>query len=232
MTRPAIRLMQVVVVMVVTLQASAIFGRSGVIARAKHPVPGEYIILFEKSVPSAAARAAIAASSANVVVHFPDINGYYVRNLGEPAALALSQRLDVASIEENAVIEVADTATNLLTPLSAGDGGAVNATRWGLDRLDQNWPRSIPRLDTTYTWCYNGVGVRIYVLDTGVMSHHPEFGGSITTSVTVAESTASQNGRPTASKPCTLISASMLASRFLVAGSFARHCGCVHRSGQ
>lgn len=44
---------------------------------------------------------------------------------------------------------------------------------WSLDRIDQ---RSLP-LDNTYTYSSEGAGVRIYIIDTGLQTSNPEFGG-------------------------------------------------------
>jgi subtilisin family serine protease len=44
---------------------------------------------------------------------------------------------------------------------------------WGLDRIDQ---RSLP-LSHSYSYTGGGAGVRAYVIDTGIETSHPEFGG-------------------------------------------------------
>lgn len=46
---------------------------------------------------------------------------------------------------------------------------------WQLDRIDQG---SLP-LDNSYTYITSGVGVRIFVVDTGVQASHDEFGGRV-----------------------------------------------------
>jgi len=50
-----------------------------------------------------------------------------------------------------------------------------NAT-WGLDRVDQ---RALP-LDQTYSYNKTGLGVRAYIIDTGIRFGHSQFGGRAT----------------------------------------------------
>ncbi|WP_394205267.1 S8 family serine peptidase [Shewanella waksmanii] len=57
-------------------------------------------------------------------------------------------------------------------PLVATNADQVSPT-WGLDRVDQ---RNLP-LDNNYHYDFDGSGVTAYVIDTGVLNTHSEFGG-------------------------------------------------------
>ena len=46
---------------------------------------------------------------------------------------------------------------------------------WGLDRIDQ---RNLP-LNSSYTYPNTGAGVTAYIIDTGILSAHNDFGGRV-----------------------------------------------------
>jgi len=56
---------------------------------------------------------------------------------------------------------------------TSGAGNSV--LPWGLDRIDQ---RDLP-LSGTYTYATTGVGVKAYIVDTGIKSDHAEFSGRV-----------------------------------------------------
>jgi len=49
----------------------------------------------------------------------------------------------------------------------------ANGDPWGLDRIDQ---QALP-LSGTYTYTSDGAGVHAYIIDTGIWTLHPDFGG-------------------------------------------------------
>lgn len=75
-------------------------------------------------------------------------------------AAELKGSASVAAVEPDAPVTAADTQ--------------LSAT-WGLDRVDQ---RALP-LSGTYTSASSGAGVSAYVIDSGVLSAHAEFGGRV-----------------------------------------------------
>lgn len=83
----------------------------------------------------------------------------------EALAAELANDARVAYVEEDAVATIAGTEF------------ATTPSSWGLDRIDQ---RALP-LDGSYTWNAEGIGVDIYVIDTGIRSSHVDFAGRVDT---------------------------------------------------
>ncbi|WP_311764432.1 Ig-like domain-containing protein [Arthrobacter ipis] len=75
-------------------------------------------------------------------------------------AAELMRSVGVAAVEPDAPVTAADTQ---------------QSATWGLDRVDQ---RALP-LSGTYTSASTGAGVSAYVVDSGVLSAHTEFGGRV-----------------------------------------------------
>src|SRR5438309_1090572 len=70
------------------------------------------------------------------------------------------------------------TSPNPLVAYAASDQTTTQSmdtqgNPWGLDRIDQ---RTLP-FSGTYTYTSTGVGVHVYIIDTGIWTAHPEFQG-------------------------------------------------------
>jgi subtilisin family serine protease len=82
-----------------------------------------------------------------------------------------------------------------VTPTAASTPEAPT-TLWGLDRIDQ---RALP-LNNQFSRAYTGSGVTAYIIDTGVLSTHTEFGGRVLSgfsSVSDSNGTEDCNGHGT-----------------------------------
>jgi subtilisin family serine protease len=135
-------------------------------------VPGSYIVVLKGSAVAAlgGARATATGSEARSLtrayggtisqVYGEALTGFAAR-MSESAAKRLAADPAVAYVEQDQVMTLRDTQT-----------GAT----WGLDRIDQ---RSLP-LSTTYTYPSTASGVHAYVIDTGILTTHTQFGGRAT----------------------------------------------------
>ncbi|SCE86333.1 Serine protease, subtilisin family [Micromonospora coriariae] len=86
------------------------------------------------------------------------LRGFEIR-VGAKAAARIAADPAVAYVEQNHTVSIAGTQTN---PPS-----------WGLDRIDQ---RNLP-LNSSYTYPTTASNVRAYIIDTGVLYGHNDFGG-------------------------------------------------------
>jgi len=122
---------------------------------AGNAIDGSYIVVLNDD-----ANPRSVAAVAGVNPHFvytAALNGFSAElNAGQ--VNALSHNPNVAYIEEDGVATASTTQS-----------GAT----WGIDRLDQ---RALP-LSGTYTYNNTGSGVTAYIIDTGILFSHSEFGG-------------------------------------------------------
>jgi subtilisin family serine protease len=131
-------------------------------------VPGQYIVVFHDSVGAAQAAPALAnAYGASVTRTYSHaLNGAVFSGMSDTAARALANNPNVRWVEEDGVVREIGHVTSPQTGLDT----------WGLDRVDQ---RALP-LDDSYTFNYDGTGVEVYIIDTGIRETHVEFNGRAT----------------------------------------------------
>jgi subtilisin family serine protease len=150
-------------------------------------VPGEFIVVLRPSYGTGSQASVVAAaqSMGGVVKHRYTfaLNGFsaklpeqaYNALLKNPAVDHISP-VRVVSLPPNEMIESGTAGEVSASEVSANttQNTTFNSNSlWGLDRIDQiNLP-----LSGTYTYTADGSGVDVYVIDTGILPTHVQFGG-------------------------------------------------------
>lgn len=154
-------------------------------ANAGDPISGQYIVVFNRGVADAPglARRLVNASGGQLGFTYEHaIKGFSAR-LSPAAADAISRNPNVEMVEADQIMLANATTTQ---------AGAT----WGLDRIDQ---RALP-LNNSYAYNVTGSGVTAYIIDTGILFSHTEFGGRAVTgydAVTSGGNAADCNGHGT-----------------------------------
>ena len=127
------------------------------------PIPGQYIVVFTDGVADAPglSRRLAAAQGASLRFTYEHVLKGFAATMSASAAAALAHDPNVAYVEQDQVVH-ADATQSPVT--------------WGLDRTDQ---RNLP-LSGSYTYNASSSAqgaVRAYIIDTGIQTSHPDFGG-------------------------------------------------------
>lgn len=148
----------------------------------------DYVVVFKQNVgnPRGEAENLVQGRGGQIRYSYTHAVKGFAVTLPEAAAeaflLAMERNPNVDYVEIDKPVSVAQT-----TQLSA---------TWGLDRSDQ---RDLP-LSSSYTYASTGSGVRAYVIDSGILASHADFGGRVSSGYTVINDgygTADCNGHGT-----------------------------------
>jgi subtilisin family serine protease len=160
----------VVIATTVTATAAATGEIRG--AAAPGAISGSYIVVLRADMVgpagSAVARTATPARASALAgryggtvgtVYSAALTGFSARMTAAQAARLAADR-EVAWVEQDRTVSI---------------GAIQNNAPWGLDRIDQ---RNRP-LSTTFTYPRTAANVRAYIIDTGILANHAQFGGRV-----------------------------------------------------
>ncbi|MDT7707413.1 MAG: hypothetical protein QOG20_3020 [Pseudonocardiales bacterium] len=140
---------------------------------------GAYVV--HASTTAAATDAARAVGATPTVTYDSAFAGFAAR-LTPTQVQGIESRPGVLGVEQDRRVTPIEPAP----PAPLTEATELDPPNWGLDRIDQ---RNLP-LDGRYTTKATGSGVTVWVLDTGVDTTHPEFGGRATQVDNTVDSTA------------------------------------------
>jgi subtilisin family serine protease len=125
---------------------------------------GRYIVVFRDAVadPTGLARLLVQAHGGSLLFTYTSAIKGFAARLPELAVPVLTLNPSVAYVERDREYRTDE----IQTMDASGDP-------WGLDRIDQ---QTLP-LSATYEYTATGAGVHAYIIDTGVWTLHPDFGG-------------------------------------------------------
>lgn len=144
--------------------------------RVDNPIPGKYIVVLKEGAIRGPGASGIAPGLATAVEHATvdlaarfDLNVERVYSSALPGfATAASPQSINRLLNDPRVDYVEEDGMVFLNATQS------NAT-WGLDRSDQ---RDLP-LNGTYIYDWVGSAVRAYVIDSGILASHADFGGRV-----------------------------------------------------
>src|SRR5688500_7769346 len=154
------------------------------IKRSRDKVPGEYIVILEDDIDaeevSAVADQLTRSHDARLGNVWTDAVKGFTAVMTEARADAMSRKKEVKYIEENSYAYLSAAQQTNIDPRTCDPTTTqqcptvIDNRLWHLDRADQNYADPTDR----YSYCTDGSGIIVYVVDTGVNRFHNEFEGT------------------------------------------------------
>jgi hypothetical protein len=160
--------------------AKGVKAGEGYVRKHAGAIAGEYAIGIQSELPAeATARDLVRRYGGRVNAVFAGLHAFTVHLDDESTAQTLSLDDRVRYIEQDVEVALSagSQATNIAETCVANctdiDWHINDDRLWHLDRIDQE-----TGLNNQYNYCYDGSGVTVFMLDTGIFRDHGEFGAT------------------------------------------------------
>nr|XP_054767490.1 aqualysin-1-like [Lytechinus pictus] len=130
--------------------------------RAREPIPNSYIVKLNDGVDLEKTISTVRRAGGNIGIVFRRAIKGFQAKLSDKALELVGKLPGVEYIEENGVVR------------------SQSAGSWGLDRIDAHSTLYGPVLDNNYSPFLTGAGVDVYVIDSGILDTHEDFGDRAT----------------------------------------------------
>jgi len=149
-----------------------------IVPKGQKVIPNQYIVVYNDSIKASdyqkAISSTIEANGGKIgFVYDKALNGFSAY-LPDKALQAVRANSAIKYVEADTVVSINDgddISTDDIT-----DQAVQTSPTWGLDRIDQ---RNLP-LDSRYVYSTTASSVHVYIIDTGILSTHTQFGGRAT----------------------------------------------------
>ena len=153
-----------------------------------HVIPGEYIVIYKKNKGNSkeikAASTKVKEKGGEIREQFQGKREGFSAKLTKDALHELRKNEDIDYIEPDQYISVADDG------IVSGQTVTQEYAPWGLDRIDQT---NLP-LDGLFHYPTSaGSGVHIYIVDSGILTSHSDFGGRASSDLDLVNDGLSQS---------------------------------------
>lgn len=132
-------------------------------------LPDRYVVVLKEDVgrPADAARDLVGPTGGRVHHVYENALKGFAATLPPQALNGLLNAPAVAYVAQDGLVSLSTDAGYAM------EAGTQPGATWGLDRIDQ---RDLP-LDGSYGYTVSGEGVTVYIIDSGILPDHEEFGG-------------------------------------------------------
>jgi subtilisin family serine protease len=129
-------------------------------------VDGDYIVSFSKGVNLDREIKSTPGRGIAPKFTYKNVLNGFAATLTAEQVCAFQKRPNIEFVEVDSLVSI---------------GATQSGATWGLDRIDSK-TRSLPG---TYDYTSTGSGITAYVIDTGILSTHPDLTGAVTTGFSV-----------------------------------------------